>query len=247
MSYTDFIRSEIAADALSDDRTTIDYDMGDRARWLGAWLNPFEDSSKYSRLGMQQRAKQQAEKDFNQANQGTRRIVTDLLQGTGIDTSNLTLSGNRTAADVKAELQSLQATGEAAQQYAALEGASLSDIKPGATTSSIVQLASGLRKENKEKAEEKATTKENNLWTRQTSREDFLTNQSNLREDRKDERARLDRLETQRMNMQNNQMTMELEYARMAQQDKYRMQDKKDKALMALLSGLGNLGAAFTI
>ena len=42
-------------------------------------------------------------------------------------------------------------------------------------------------------------------------------------------------------------MQMQLEYARLAQSDRQRTADRKDKAIMALLGGLGNLGAGFTI
>ena len=42
-------------------------------------------------------------------------------------------------------------------------------------------------------------------------------------------------------------MQLQLEYARLDQAERMRAQDKKDKALMTLLQGLGNLGAAFTL
>ena len=67
-----------------------------------------------------------------------------------------------------------------------------------------------------------------------------------IREERKDERDRLDRLETQKMNMQLRGDEMKFKYAQLAQQDKLARQDKKDRA-MTLIQGLGNLGAAFTI
>jgi len=59
--------------------------------------------------------------------------------------------------------------------------------------------------------------------------------------------GRKDRLLQRQLTAETNQMQMQLEYARLAQEEKYRAQDKKDKALMMLLQGLGNLGAAFTI
>jgi len=40
---------------------------------------------------------------------------------------------------------------------------------------------------------------------------------------------------------------MNLEYARLSQADANRAQDRKDKAIMALLGGLGNMAAGFTI
>ena len=68
-----------------------------------------------------------------------------------------------------------------------------------------------------------------------------------IREERKDARDRLDRLETQKMNMQLRGDEMKFKYAQLAQQDKLARQDKRDRAMMALIQGLGNLGAAFTI
>jgi hypothetical protein len=59
--------------------------------------------------------------------------------------------------------------------------------------------------------------------------------------------GRLDRLHDKRMQNENSMMQMQLEYARMDQADRQRAADRKDKAVMALLGGLGNLGAAFTI
>ena len=44
-----------------------------------------------------------------------------------------------------------------------------------------------------------------------------------------------------------NRMQLQLEYARLDQADRQRAQDRQDKALMTLLQGLGNLGAAFTL
>ena len=59
--------------------------------------------------------------------------------------------------------------------------------------------------------------------------------------------GRLQRAQDMRMNAENNAMQMQLEYSRLAQADATRAQDRKDKAIMALLGGLGNLGAAFTV
>ena len=78
-------------------------------------------------------------------------------------------------------------------------------------------------------------------------REDEKEKRLLIREERKDERARLERLETQKMNMQLRGDEMKFKYAQLAQQDKLARQDKKDRAMMALIQGLGNLGAAFTI
>ena len=59
--------------------------------------------------------------------------------------------------------------------------------------------------------------------------------------------ARRESALTRELNAENNAMQMQLEYSRLAQADETRSQDRKDKAIMALLGGLGNLGAGFTI
>ena len=59
--------------------------------------------------------------------------------------------------------------------------------------------------------------------------------------------GRLDRNLQRQLTAENNKMQLQLEYARLAQSDRQRTADRKDKAIMALLGGLGNLGAGFTI
>lgn len=118
-------------------------------------------------------------------------------------------------------------------------------------------------KEEKEKRDKKSDLRENreylegirdkdnkradNLLERANLRADKKEERQILREDRKDERARLDRLETQKMNMQLRGDEMKFKYASLAQQDRQSRQDKKDRAMMTLIQGLGNLGAAFTV
>ena len=58
---------------------------------------------------------------------------------------------------------------------------------------------------------------------------------------------RLDRQLDKQMNAENNAMKMQLEYSRLAQADRYKAQDRKDKAIMMLVHGLGNLGTLFTV
>ena len=243
MSYNDYLTGELSA--LSDDRSTIEWDNGDRLRWLGNAL--IGRGAEFSREGVRSRAKTQQEKDVNKALATDRRKVTDLLAGTGIDTSNLTLGGNRTAADLKAEMSSLLTTGQAAQQYAAMEGASLSDIKPGSTLSTITQLAQGLNKTNKETADQKVKDENKRIYERDRDRADDIYKRDVLREDRRDARAELTRAQERKDSLELRRDNMNLEYARLSQADANRAQDRKDKAIMALLGGLGNLGAGFTI
>ena len=68
------------------------------------------------------------------------------------------------------------------------------------------------------------------------------------REARKErQELRLERLDNKRSELELRRDNMNLEYARLAQADKYRREDKREKAILALIQGLGNLGAGFTI
>ena len=243
MSYNDYLTGELGS--LSDDRTSIDWDNGDRLRWLGNAL--IGRGAEFSREGVRSRAKTEQEKNVNQALASDRRQITDLLAGTGIDTSNLTLGGTRTAADLKAEMGSLLTTGQAAQRYAAMDGANLSDIKPGSTLSSITELAQGLNKTNRKTAEAEAEAKRRSILKETYAREDGLTTRMHEREDRRDARAELTRAQERKDSLELRRDNMNLEYARLSQADANRAQDRKDKAIMALLGGLGNMAAGFTI
>lgn len=243
MSYNDYLTGELGS--LSDDRTSIEWDNGDRLRWLGNAL--IGRGAEFSREGVRSRAKAEQEDNVNQALATDRRKITDLLAGTGIDTSNLTLGGTRTAADLKAEMSSLLTTGQAAQKYAAMDGANLSDIKPGSTLSSITELAQGLNKTNRKTAEAEAEEKRRSILKETYAREDGLTARMHEREDRRDARQDLQRAQERKDALELRRDNMNLEYARLSQADANRAQDRKDKAIMALLGGLGNLGAGFTI
>ena len=63
----------------------------------------------------------------------------------------------------------------------------------------------------------------------------------------RDARQDLIRAEERRDNLELRRDNMNLEYARLQQADRNKAQDRKDKAIMMLMQGLGNLGTAFTI
>jgi len=87
--------------------------------------------------------------------------------------------------------------------------------------------------------ETKTTKKET---TEQTRYDDGIRRDERIRSE-----GRLDRNLERQLSAENNKMQMQLEYSRLAQSDRQRTADRKDKAIMALLGGLGNLGAGFTI
>ena len=68
-----------------------------------------------------------------------------------------------------------------------------------------------------------------------------------IREDGKELRLEKRLAQDRALQADTNRMQMQLEYARLDQADRQRAQDRQDKALMTLLQGLGNLGAAFTL
>jgi len=68
-----------------------------------------------------------------------------------------------------------------------------------------------------------------------------------LREDRKDARAALERAQNRKDTLELRRDNMNLEYARLAQADRQRAQERSDRAFMMLLQGLGSLGEAFTV
>ena len=91
-------------------------------------------------------------------------------------------------------------------------------------------------------AQQNQTFQQNQLkWQQSQAAENDRNRWEDKREQRKE--AAL----TREMNAQNNAMQMQLEYSRLAQQDRQSAQDRKDKAIMMLMQGLGNLGTAFTI
>lgn len=102
------------------------------------------------------------------------------------------------------------------------------------------------RKDEAEKANTLANRVQTSAEATQRFNESQAAQNAQNRWDDKREARREDAL-TREMNAENNAMQMQLEYSRLAQADATRAQDRKDKAIMALLGGLGNLGAAFTI
>ena len=107
-----------------------------------------------------------------------------------------------------------------------------------------------MKKRNKEEADAKIEGKETAALQYAQSRDRegdrrYALESERMWNDKKE--GRLNRAQEMRMNAENNAMQMQLEYSRLSQADANRSQDRKDKAIMALLGGLGNLGAGFTV
>ena len=236
MSYNTFIKGEI--DSLTDDRTSIDYDAGDYTRYFASFLNPFSDSSKYSKEGMLEAARKAAVKGINnnQRNLDRINVIEQGLGGTNVDLSNLDIQETETEAAYNKRMSALQGKAAAVTRYAGTEGADLTQINDGTSIQQINQLNTGQKKSNRKEAKKEAKDDQYELLKWQAMRDD-------ARDNRQDKRLAQDR----RLTAETNQMQLQLEYARLAQSEKNRLQDRKDRAIMTLISGLGNLGAAFAV
>ena len=104
------------------------------------------------------------------------------------------------------------------------------------TPEAVRARASKLIKDELDGKSEKAETKEQNRHDESIRRDERIRSE-----------GRLDRNLERQLSAENAKMQMQLEYSRLAQSDRQRTADRKDKAIMALLGGLGNLGAGFTI
>lgn len=126
------------------------------------------------------------------------------------------------------------------------------DITPGniSKTASLGEIMSaGVQGR---RATEKANVAEQRLHQKGLREEirlqqEGLLERQNERDDRRDARARLEAAEARKDNLELRRDNMNLEYARLNQAEMNRVQDRRDQAIMALLGGLRNLGAAFTI
>lgn len=100
---------------------------------------------------------------------------------------------------------------------------------------------------NKEQAQAIARTNQENrnIRSENTANQRYALESERLWQEKQENRK--ERALTREMNAENNRMQMQLEYSRLAQQDRQNAQDRKDKAIMMLMQGLGNLGTAFTI
>lgn len=256
MSYQQFIEGELGS--LNDDRSKIDYDAGDYARYYASFLNPFSDSSKYSREGMLQGAQKAAEKAINTGSSDDRTYIEQGLGGSNVNLSDLKIGKNETQEEYQKKITALRGKATAATKYAGTEDADLSKINDNTSIQQINQLTTQQNKTNRKNRRQEDIDESDRVYERDTKRQDKLNDEANARQDelferqdirqeradiRQDKRLAQDR----RLSAETNQMQLQLEYARLAQSDRNRQQDRKDRAIMSIVEGLGNLGAAFAI
>ncbi len=151
----------------------------------------------------------------------------------GEDVSNLARLSEKKLARRLAANKALQG---ARSEAGATTGNDITTFEDLNTPEAVRARASKLIKDELDGKEEKKETKEQNRYDDEKEYRRLVASE-----------GRLDRLHDKRMQNENNMMQVQLEYARLAQADRQRTADRKDKAIMALLGGLGNLGAGFSV
>tara|TARA_B100001094_G_scaffold101274_1_gene97422 strand:+ start:169 stop:870 length:702 start_codon:yes stop_codon:yes gene_type:complete len=217
---------------LSKNRGKIDWNLGDMLR--EQYGNVIGQD--YSREGIRKGAAALLEADINERFSDAQGTVREGLGGTGIDVSDLDIKQGETEKAYKSRLAGLQSKGTAASTYLQTPGANAASILPGMSTNQILGLATNQAETNRVNAENKVITRENNLL----ERTDLKEERADIRQDRRLAQERALTADTNRMQLQ-------FQYAQLMQNDRIRAQDRRDKSLMALIQGVGNLGAAFTI
>ena len=166
-------------------------------------------------------------------------------------------SGNTqglTKGEIEARLGQDRLRGETLVAASANPNFDASTLDPSSNVTAITAAVSAgnQEKEDRDKGEKNTEVRRQegrqlSAEQRQTQRE--LGIESRARDQRNHE-LRLNRLDSKEARLrqaESDRLTMELEYARLNQRDRERRADRKDKAMMMLIQGLGNLGAGFTI
>lgn len=166
------------------------------------------------------------------------RINTSVIPGAG---SGIQITDRTDPRKLKSQVSTALGKVNAAEQVLASNPyADLSDLTGKESVGTILQTGAR-QKSDYDKGEEER------IYNRGISRQDSLLKWQAMRDDAKDNRQDKRLAQDRRLTAETNQMQLQLEYARLAQSEKNRMQDRKDRAIMTLVSGLGNLGAAFAI
>ena len=227
-------------DALNNRRTDIEFDAGDHIRQ--GWGALF--GKDYSKQGLLDGAAKIRNQQLTDAYQPTADVNANNLLHL---TSKFKGVEGKTKAEIESLLSQDTARATALQEQIAQGNITPGEVSADATTGQIVSAGTkGARRTADEKTQ---SDREYSRGLVQETREynRGLLEAENLRQDRKDARTELTRAEERKDTLELRRDNMNLEYARLAQADKYKAQDRKDKAIMMLLQGLGNLGAGFTI
>ena len=226
---------------LNNRRTDIKFDLGDQFRQAyGALIG-----KDYSREGLLKGAAKIKNQQLTDAYGGRAQLA---QQNLGPLTASYTGVEGKTEKEIQASLLNDESRVKALQDVQASNpNLDISTLSPTANAGAIYGASGKATKQATETKEKENRDRIKAETRRQEKRADDRYRSEVLREDRKDERARLERLENKRSEIELRRDNMNLEYARMERADRRDAQARKDKAIMTLISGLGNLGAAFTV
>jgi len=225
---------------LNNRRTDIDFDAGDHIRQ--AWGALF--GKDYSKQGLLKGAAALRNQQLTDAHQPTADVNAENLLHL---TSGFKGVEGKTEAEIKSLLSQDTAKAKALQEQISAGNITAGEVDANATIGQIVAAGTkGAKRAAKEKTESDREYSRG-LVNEQREYNRGLLEAENLRQDRRDARQELQLAEQRKDELELRRDNMNLEYARLSQADKYKAQDRKDKAVMMLLQGLGNLGAGFTI
>lgn len=227
-------------DDLNNRRNDIEFDPGDHIRQ--AWGALF--GKDYSKQGLLKGAAALRNQQLIDAYQPTVDLNANNLLHL---TSKFTGVDGKTEAEIKSLISQDTARAKALQEQISAGNITAGEVDPNATIGQIV--ATGTKGATRAAQERTESDREysRGLVAEQREYNRGLLEAENLRQDRKDARRELTRAEEKKDALELRRDNMNLEYARLSQADKYKAQDRKDKTIMMLLQGLGNLGAGFTI
>lgn len=214
-------QGEIDSGGLDSRGKMTEWDIGDDARAIFYGLF----GKDYSRSTLEKKARAKQTADYNDRVSDLNTQLSQYRPGTTITRQDgETLADMRARGDLQVGLGKTIAESKITNPEVDFSGAQ--------TVQDVYGLVGKDNKRQKDEKEKKEKTEQIRLEKRQ---------------DYKENRDRLDRLENRRSELELRRDNMTLEYARMARQDRLAAQDRRDKAIMTLMQGLGNLGAAFTI
>jgi hypothetical protein len=208
---------------------------------VGAWM---AGTNKDEVLAL---AKRKADKQLEQSLSGR---IADVEANLGVLKGKYSGVDGKTTKELQSQLSQDEARIRALVEARTTKGFDVSSLDPSASAIDILSATSKQVNANADAITDKADKRENAALAYSKSRDRegdrrYALEQERMWNDKKE--GRLNRAQEMRMNAENNAMQMQLEYSRLAQADANRSQDRKDKAIMALLGGLGNLAAGFTI
>lgn len=238
--------------ALNNRRTDIEFDLGDNARQIWGSLI----GKDYSKEGILKGAAEAANRKLTDAYGGRANTARASL---GSLASQYQGVEGKTTQEIESALAIDEARAKALQTVTAnnpnFDPTKLSALATaGEIYGAGAKATQQTQKDNRDEERgyqqnllDAANERTDKLLAAANERTDRLQERQDIREERKDERARLERLETRRLTAEQNKMQMQFEYDRLAQTERLRSQDRKDKAIAMLFQGLGNLGSAFAV